>query len=579
MKHIFLGISLLAPVMAFAQHPNPEMSILEIYDVETKTHQVIKEFSDVIEAPNWSPDGKWLLLNKNGKLYKLAADGKGELQEVNTGTINRANNDHVISADGKMIGMSSSDPNEKRYNSYVYFVPVEGGEPHRITPLGPSYLHGISPDGKWAAYCAFRGPNQEQDVWVMPVKGGKEIRLTDAPGLDDGPEYSMDGKYIWFNSVRSGRMQAWRMKANGKEQTQMTFDEDMNSWFPHISPDGKKVVYIAYHDYEIDPGSHVADLNVQLRMIPAQGGQPETLLEMFGGQGSINVNSWSPDSKKFAFIRYRLLDEINAPKKNINLQLHVLHNQIGTHELFAQNHPYVLERLIQMGYTGVEMFGYDNGQFLGYSPTEMAGIMKKAGLTMMSSLCRHTPSASDLENGRFQETLSWWDQCIAAHKAAGIPNIVYINNPEVQSEAQIKSLANLLNAIGDKCKAAGITFHFHNGMNEVGPMGDSTKLEYLIQHTDKDKVSFELDTFWTVRGGVSPVALLQKYPGRFALVHISDQDDLGKSGMVGFEPIFNAFAKAGVKDYVVDIDHTSTPNALKGVRESALFLRHADYVK
>ena len=236
-------------VQALAQHPNPSISYLEIYDVESRTHRVIKEFPFVIEAPNWTPDGKWLVVNRGGKLYKIAPDGSTDLQEINTGSIVGCNNDHVITVDGKWIGISSNDPANRQYSSYVYIVPFEGGEPRKLTPLGPSYLHGISPDGKTVAYCAFRGPDQEQDVWVMPVKGGKETRLTDAPGLDDGPEYSRDGKYIWFNSVRTGRMQAWRMKANGKEQTQMTFDEDMNSWFPHISPDGKKVVYIAYHDY------------------------------------------------------------------------------------------------------------------------------------------------------------------------------------------------------------------------------------------------------------------------------------------------------------------------------------------
>ena len=149
----------------------------------------------------------------------------------------------------------------------------------------------------------------------MPVKGGNEKRLTDAPGLDDGPEFSPDGKTIWFNSVRSGRMQVWKMKTNGRRQTQMTFDTDMNAWFPHVSPDGKKVVYIAYHDYEVEPDSHPADKNVQLRMIPADGGEPTVLLEFFGGQGSLNVNSWSPDCRRFAFVRYRLAEEVRDLRK------------------------------------------------------------------------------------------------------------------------------------------------------------------------------------------------------------------------------------------------------------------------
>lgn len=311
MKRLTITLLLISAftASAMAQTSAPQVtSCLEIFNTQDGTHSVIKEFPFLIEAPNWSPDGKWLLVNKGGKLYKVSPDGSTDLIPVDTGDITQCNNDHVITADGKWIGLSSNDPaNTRGYNSYVYVVPFEGGKPHRITPDGPSYLHGISPDGKWAAYCAFRGPKMEQDVYIIPIDGsGKEIRLTDAPGLDDGPEYSPDGKYIWFNSVRSGRMQAWRMKADGSEQTQMTFDPDMNSWFPHVSPDGKKVVYIAYHDYEVEPGDHPANKHVQLRMIPAQGGEPTVLLNFFGGQGSLNVNSWNPESSHFAFVSYRL---------------------------------------------------------------------------------------------------------------------------------------------------------------------------------------------------------------------------------------------------------------------------------
>ena len=297
-------MSLSFPIMAQKVH-----SYLEIYDLPTRTHKVVKEFPFLVEAPNWTPDGKWLVMNKGGKLWKMAADGSTDLIEIPSGDITQCNNDHLITTDGKWIGLSSNDPSNKGgYSSFVYIMPFEGGQPRRITDEGPSYLHGISPDGKMAAYCAFRGPEQERDVWAMPLKGGKEIRLTDAPGLDDGPEYSPDGKYIWFNSSRTGRMQVWRMKANGKRQTQMTFDQDVNSWFPHVSPDGKNVVYIVYHAEDVAPDSHLANLNVQLRMIPAAGGEPEVLVDLFGGQGSLNVNSWSPDSRCFAYMSYRLTD-------------------------------------------------------------------------------------------------------------------------------------------------------------------------------------------------------------------------------------------------------------------------------
>ena len=406
----------------------------------------------MIEAPNWTPDGKWLVVNKNGRLYKIAPDGSTDLIEINTGDITQCNNDHVISADGSFIGISSNDPSNRRsYNSYVYVVPFEGGEPRKVTPLGPSYLHGISPDGKQVAYCAFRGENMEQDIYVMPVKGGKEVRLTVAPGLDDGPEYSLDGKTIWFNSVRTGRMQVWKMDTKGRNQTQMTFDEDMNSWFPHISPDGEKVVYIAYHDYEIDPGSHIADLNVQLRMIPAQGGDPEVLVEFFGGQGSLNVNSWSPDSRKFAYVSYRLTEELEAPAKDMAVQLYSVRSLIGTPELFAKNHDYVLSRLAQMGYTSAEAATYENGLFSGLKPAEFKKEVEEAGLKLISSHATRPLTKDELSSGDYTKALEWWDACIAAHKEAGIPRLVMSWAPGLKSVAEFKVMAAYLDEVGKMC--------------------------------------------------------------------------------------------------------------------------------
>lgn len=170
--------------------------------------------------------------------------------------------------------------------------------------MAPSYLHGWSPNGKYLAYCAERNGNF--DIYTIPAAGGEEKRLTTADDLDDGPEYSPCGNYIWFNSVRSGLMQVWRMKADGSEQTQMTFDEERNSWFPHISPDGKKIVFIAYRKGDLKPNEHLANKNVELRLMPAKGGEPKTIVKLFGGQGTINVNSWSPDSKHFAFVSYKV---------------------------------------------------------------------------------------------------------------------------------------------------------------------------------------------------------------------------------------------------------------------------------
>ena len=573
---LFLAL-LAAGFPAWAQHPQPEHSYLEIYDLETRTHRVVKEFPYVIEAPNWTPDGKWLVVNIGGKLYKLAPDGKSDLIQIPTGDITQCNNDHVVTADGKWIGLSSNDPANKRYNSYVYVVPFEGGQPRRITPEGPSYLHGISPDGKTAAYCAFRGPEQEQDVWAMPVKGGKEVRLTDAPGLDDGPEYSPDGKHIWFNSVRTGRMQVWKMRANGKQQTQMTFDEDMNSWFPHISPDNQKVVYIAYHDYEVAPDSHIADLNVQLRLIPAAGGKPETLVEFFGGQGSINVNSWSPDSKQFAYVSYRLTDELTAPKRDMAVQLYSVRTLIGTPEKFAKNHAYVLARLAQMGYTAAEAVGYDNGKFVGLTPAAYREAVEAAGLKLLSSHVSHTLSAQELASGDFSKALAWWDECIAAHKAAGIPYLVMSWSQPLETKAQMSTTAAYLDAVGAKCRAAGLRFGYHCHSHEFKTVDGTTMADVFLTETKPENFFLQMDVYWAVMAGVSPVEYFKKYPGRFELLHIKDKNELGQSGMVGFDAIFKAMPTAGTKAFVVELEQASTPNILKGLRESALYLRNASF--
>ena len=298
----FLNSVLCMCIAVFCTHAQKKnvTSVLEVMDITTGQRSVVKEFPFLIEAPNWTPDGNWLVYNSGGKLYKLSPESPGEPQLINSDYATRCNNDHVISADGKQIAISNGTKEDGR--SRIYTLPFEGGVPRLITPLGPSYLHGWSPDGKQLAYCAERNGNF--DVYVIPALGGEEKRLTTAEGLDDGPEYSPCGQYIWFNSVRTGLMQVWRMKADGSEQTQMTFDETRNSWFPHISPDGKQIVFITYTKGDLEPGQHLANKNVELRLMPAEGGEPKTLVKLFGGLGTIN--SWAPDSKRFAFVSYRL---------------------------------------------------------------------------------------------------------------------------------------------------------------------------------------------------------------------------------------------------------------------------------
>ena len=277
-------------------------SILEICDITTGERTTVKEFPYLIEAPNWTSDGQWLIYNSGGKLYKLSPDQPGEPEQIETAYAVRCNNDHVLSADGQQIAISHGTKEDGQ--SRIYTLPITGGTPRLVTPMAPSYLHGWSPDGKQLAYCAARKGNF--DVYVIPAEGGEEQRLTTAEGLDDGPEYAPDGKHIWFNSVRSGLMQVWRMKADGSEQTQMPFDETRNSWFPHVSPDGQQVVFITYYKGDLEPGQHLANKNVELRIMPATGGESRLLVKLFGGQGTINVNSWAPDSRRFAFVSYRL---------------------------------------------------------------------------------------------------------------------------------------------------------------------------------------------------------------------------------------------------------------------------------
>ena len=275
-------------------------SILETVDVFTGERKILKEFDHVIEAPNWTKDGKYLVFNSNGRMftYEMAS---GAVKEINTGFAIDCNNDHVLSPENTELAVSHFTNEDA--TSRIYIVPMSGGAPRLVTEKGPSYLHGWSPDGARLAYCAERGG--QYDIYTISVHGGEETQLTNLPGLDDGPEYSPDGKYIWFNSVRSGLMQVWRMEADGANPTHMV-DEEANCWFPHVSPDNQWVVYIAYKKGDVEPGDHPANKNVELRLVPAEGGVAKTILSLFGGQGTINVNSWAPDNRTIAFVSYRL---------------------------------------------------------------------------------------------------------------------------------------------------------------------------------------------------------------------------------------------------------------------------------
>lgn len=275
-------------------------SILETLNVHTGIRTVLKEFDHVIEAPNWTRDGRFLIYNSRGRIYRYEL-ATGGITEINTGFAIDCNNDHVLSPDNTQIAVSHFTNEDAK--SRIYILPMSGGSPTLVTDKGPSYLHGWSPDGQQLAYCAERGG--QYDIYTISVRGGPETQLTNLPGLDDGPEYSPDGRHIWFNSTRTGLMQVWRMDSNGANPTRMTHEE-ANCWFPHISPDGAQVVYIAYHKDAVAANDHPANKHVELRLMSAEGGPSTRIAQLFGGQGSMNVNSWSPDCQTIAFVSYRL---------------------------------------------------------------------------------------------------------------------------------------------------------------------------------------------------------------------------------------------------------------------------------
>ncbi len=274
-------------------------SSLEIFSVDSFSRKILYKAEQHFEAPNWSRDGENLIFNSDGKIYILPVKG-GEPKLLNTGFATHCNNDHGISPDNNEFVVSHHE--EKSGKSMIYILPMKGGAPRLVTANAPSYWHGWAPDGKTLAYCAER--NGEFDIYTIPTVGGKETRLTTAAGLDDGPDYTVDGNFIYFNSMRTGKMKIWKMKPDGSAQEQVTFDE-YNDWFAHPSPDGKWLVFVSY---EKEVEGHPANKNVLLRMMPMEGGTPIVLARLFGGQGTINVPSWSPDSKQFAFVSYRILE-------------------------------------------------------------------------------------------------------------------------------------------------------------------------------------------------------------------------------------------------------------------------------
>ena len=271
-------------------------SRLELLHVATGDREVVYTAPNSLQAPNWLPDGKSLLYNSDGLMYRFDLATRTPTV-LPTGDVKNNNNDHVLSFDGRQLGLSSGV--DKLGGSVVYTVPATGGVPRLVTPRGPSYLHGWSPDGRALLFTGER--HGDYDIYRVPAAGGREVRLTATPGLDDGPEYSPDGQYIYFNSVRTGTMQIWRMRPDGSQPEALTHGE-FNDWFPHVSPDGKYLVFVSFLKEEVAPGDHPFYKHVYLRRMPIGGGEPEVIAYVYGGQGTINTPSWSPDGQYVAFV-------------------------------------------------------------------------------------------------------------------------------------------------------------------------------------------------------------------------------------------------------------------------------------
>ncbi|MGV3585733.1 MAG: TolB family protein [Adhaeribacter sp.] len=296
-KGLFRDVRLTVPAKEnFVPYREYIGSQIELLEIATGNRDIIYTAPKSLQAPNWTPDNKALIYNSEGLMYRFDL-AKRTPQVINTGNVKSNNNDHVLSFDGKMLGLSSSLPNQ---GSIIWTVPVTGGTPKQITPIGPSYLHGWSPDGKTLTFTGQR--NNEFDIYTVPAAGGPEKRLTNHPALDDGSEYTPDGQWIYFNSNRTGTMQIWRMKPDGSNQEAVTTTNEFHDWFPHISPDGKWIVFLSFLKEEVKPDDHPFYKHVYLRLLPISGGQPKVIAYFYGGQGSINTPSWSPDSKRVAFI-------------------------------------------------------------------------------------------------------------------------------------------------------------------------------------------------------------------------------------------------------------------------------------
>jgi len=290
------------------QTPPSYASRVIIHDLDRGTDTVVHQADAVWEAPNWSRDGKFLVSNSGGKLYRIPVGG-GTPEALAVDPSLRCNNDHDLSPDGKQIAISASSPSSRQ--SQIYVADADGSKARLVVSAAPSYFHGWSPDGKYLSFVANRDGKQ-YDLYRVLAAGGTEERLTSDPGYDDGTDYSRDGKWIYFNSNRGGGWNIWRIPADGAgpddQKAQRITNDDLEDWFPHPSPDGKSLLFLSFpHGTE---GHNDRNQAVAIRMMAMPGDrfsevQPKAIVELTGGQGTINVNSWSPDSRRFAYVSYQ----------------------------------------------------------------------------------------------------------------------------------------------------------------------------------------------------------------------------------------------------------------------------------
>lgn len=266
-------------------------------------------------------------------------------------------------------------------------------------------------------------------------------------------------------------------------------------------------------------------------------------------------------------------------KKDIAFQMYSVRELIGDPGKYAENHEATLKALADMGYTAIEAANYGDGKLYGVDPEQFKADIEAAGMEVLSSHVGHNLSDEELQSGEFPEALKWWEQCIDCHKRAGMKYIVNpgVNYPRNLAEADV--ICKYLNKVGEMANAAGMKFGYHNHSHEFGKVEDKVWYDYMVEHTDADKVFFEMDVYWAVRAGVGPVNYFKKYPGRFLLLHIKDDRELGQSGMVGFDAIFNNFETSGTQYPIVELEGCNAPTILEGMQQSIDYLLNADFVK